>query len=171
MTKFLPLAAALLLLFFGITLYVFLCAEISRTVSVAAAARANASGAGQQELFQQSVQSFVNDTAVQRAELATFIAKDTDIVSLIDTIDNAAKREKVSVTIGAVNVVAGSWQHHEPLEVTLSAQGSFAQLAAFATDLESLPMASRLLSMNAEASENHLWFDTFVVQFVKEKAP
>ena len=46
-----------------------------------------------------------------------------------------------------------------------------AALAAFATDLESLPHVSRLSSAALEASGAGSWFATFTVDFVKEKTP
>ena len=171
MTRFIPLFGSVLLLLAGIGVYLFLCVNIAQSVSTAATAQASASGTGEQELFQQSIQTFMQDTVSQRTELSGFVTKDTDVVSLINAIDAAAKREKVSVTIGSVSVLGTEWKYHEPLEVALSAQGSFSALALFATDLESLPTASHLSAMTADASTNHTWFDTFTVDFVKEKAP
>ncbi len=169
MNRFMPLLVSVIVLVAAIAGYVFLSVQIRQAASAASAATENVSATGKQESFQRSIWAFMQDTERERAELATFVAKDNDIVTLIETIENAAKREKVSATIGSVSVSAVDWKYHEPLEVSLSAQGSFAALAAFATDLESLPQASRLSRMTVEASDKNLWFGTFTVEFVKEK--
>lgn len=171
MNRFAPLLIALLLLAAAVYGFAFLAAHTYAAAAAAAAAAESIATAGKQESFQQNVAAFMRGTESERAELGTFITKDRDVVSIIAAIEAAAKREKVSVEVSSIAVApAPYWKYHEPLDVTLSAQGSFPALAAFATNLESLPWVSHLLTMTAGASDMHTWTSTFTLEFAKEKA-
>ena len=118
----------------------------------------------------QSASAFLNDTASDRAELENFVVKNSNSVSFITAIEDAGLREKVIANIGSINLPSTEWKYHEPVQVVVTARGSFAALSQFATALESLPVGSRLLTMSIEASANHTWFGTFTLDFVKEKS-
>jgi Tfp pilus assembly protein PilO len=170
MNRFTLLLLSLFLLAAAMAIYGFLSFEISRAVSTASAARAQAQTSGAQALYRQSVSGFLNGTESDRAALTAFVPADQDVPAIIQEIEDAALREKVSTVIGSVSVASSSWAYHEPLEIQLSARGSFAGLATFATDLESLPHASHLSSFTAQSSGGHAWFAAYTVDFVKQKS-
>ncbi|HEY4473790.1 MAG TPA: hypothetical protein VI957_01340, partial [Candidatus Paceibacterota bacterium] len=93
---------------------------------------------------------------------------DDDIVAVIETIELAAKREKVELSIASVDVETGAWKRHEPVRAVMTAAGSFASLAAFATALETLPRIARVEKFGMETVGKEL-FGTFEISFVKEK--
>ncbi len=163
------LIAPVLLFVAVVSGYGFLFVNISRDVSAAFADRASAAALGQEESLQKTVQQFVTDTAAERTELASYVATDGDVVTLIQEIESVAGRDNVSLSVGAIAAVPSDWHYHEPLDVSLSASGSFSALAAFAADLESLPQASRLSSITFEASRGGGWTATCTVEFLKEK--
>ena len=167
MNRFFSFFSALALLIAAVAAFCFLTYEINRHIASTAQGKANLASLSGEQTYEQTVSSFLNDTAAPQAALASFVVSDSDVVSVIDTIEAAAKREKVAVTVDSVSVGQTTWKYHEPLDISLSAQGSFAALAAFATDLESLPQASRLVSVHAEASDGKVWFETFKMEFVK----
>lgn len=169
MKRFTPLLLSLALLAAALGVYGFLSFHIARAVAAASDARAAAASSGAQALFHQSVATFLGATGESRAALATFVPADEDVPALIQEIESAAKREKVSVTISQVSVGTADWKYLEPLEIKLSARGSFAAVAAFATDLESLPQPSRLSSFTAQAASGGSWFATYAVSFIKQK--
>ncbi|MBI3573565.1 hypothetical protein HY090_00760 [Candidatus Kaiserbacteria bacterium] len=171
MKRFIPLFIPTLFLAAAIGAYVFLSFRINEAAAHWAAARASAQALGQEGQFQKSVGALLKDTQFQRSELASFVATDSTLASLTQMIKEAAKREKISVAIGAISPAPSDWKYHEPLTVSLSARGSLAAIAAFATDLESLPVASHLSVMSLEVSDNRTWLASFTVDFVKEKPP
>jgi Tfp pilus assembly protein PilO len=171
MNRFTPLVFSLVFLVIAVAAYAFLSYETARALSSAASVHAQAASADAEGLYQQSISSFLSATASDRAALDAFVPADEDVPVVIQDVEDAAAREKVVATIGAVSVAPSDWQYHEPLEIKLSARGSFAALAAFATDLESLPQASHLSSFSAQSSGNGSWFASYTVDFVKEKTP
>ena len=169
MKRFTPLFLSLALLVAALGVYGFLSFGISRAVGAASEARAAAASSGARALFRQNIAGFLGMTEESRTALATFVPADKDVPALIQEIEDAAKREKVSVTISQVSVGTADWKYFEPLEIKLSARGSFTAVAAFATDLESLPHPSRLSSFAAQSASGGSWFATYAVDFVKQK--
>ncbi|MES2014655.1 MAG: hypothetical protein V4437_02465 [Patescibacteria group bacterium] len=170
MKKFTTLIVSLLLLGVAITLFVFLVTRITTFTTVIAKAKESSAAADMRDTALQNASALIADTAPARAELATFIVQNSDSIRIIDAVESAAKREKVTATIGSVTVLPTKWQYHEPVQVIVSARGSFATLARFAAALEALPEASRIENISLEASTNHSWFGRFTIDFVKEKS-
>ncbi|MBV9349528.1 MAG: hypothetical protein JO026_02145 [Patescibacteria group bacterium] len=170
MTRFLPLIAALCLFAASVALYAGLLFGIRQSISAATLAHASASTTGEQQLFKRRVASFMEQTASVRSSLEGFIATDESVISLINEIDNAGKREHLSITIGSVGTTPSVWKYHEPLEIVVTAQGSFSDIVNFATDLESLPEASRLATFRAESTDKKDWFATYTVYVAKERS-
>ena len=147
--------------------YWFMHRNISQGVDEIAAARAEADAAGGREQFARAAGAFLSDTAIEREELNTFVVQDEDFVAAIETIEASAKREKVTATVASVNVNSKTNQFHEVITMTVSARGSFAALTAFAASLESLPFASRVLTLSLEETAERVWFLNTSVEFIK----
>ncbi len=162
-------ALALAGLAIGILLYVVLLFEIAHAVEVITEAKADAELAGLREEAGRAAALFMTETAEARAEIAGFVVDDENPVALIEAIEDAARRSGISVTIGSVSVIPGSWEYHEAVSVGMSARGAFSDLGAFVTRLESLPLASRVEDVSLESLGGGAWFGTFTVRFVKEK--
>lgn len=150
--------------------YVFMLTSIQTAVDGIAVARAESQTAEDRERLAQTANVFIQDTAIARDELNTYVTTDADFVSAIETLENAGKREKVEVTIGSVSVKKITAKAHEVATVILSAKGSFSALTAFASALESLPLVSRVGTLSLESSADSGWFGTFSVDFVKRKS-
>jgi Tfp pilus assembly protein PilO len=88
--------------------------------------------------------------------------------SAIELVENAAKIANVRATVGAATLTPLKEKRHEELNITVSAEGTFAGVARFATVLESLPRASYLSNVDIEASSKG-WYATYVVSFIKLK--
>jgi len=171
MNRFLPLVGGFILFAGAVAALAFVLASVGGYIATASEAKAAVTSSSREESYNEAVASFLSDTADERSRLSSFIVNDAGVVAVIQEIDDAAKREKVSVTIDSVAVGASAWNYFDPLDVSVSATGSFAALSAFATDLESLPEASRLVSFHAEAAENKAWFGSYRVEFLKTKSP
>lgn len=171
MRKFTALILGLLFLAATIAGYAFVHARISGFVATIAKAKETAFSTDARDQALRRADALITETAAGRAELETFVVPDSDSVRLIDAVEAAAKREGVTVTIGSVAVLPASWTYHEPVRVTLSARGSLSALSRFASALETLPEASRLVTASFEASADRQWFATIVIDFIKEKSP
>jgi len=170
MSKFTSLISATLLLVGTATLYTLFFFYIQGQIAIAAQARLDASGIEQQDQFQSSVASLLRNTDADRTELSSYVSNDSNIVNVIQSIEDRATLDHVTTKIISVAVGAAKWKYHEPLTITFSAEGTFSALTAFATDMESFPQASHLAKINAQVSTNHLWTATVTLEFLKEKA-
>jgi hypothetical protein len=152
-------------------LFLYLNQSIMSSLSSLATAEEKAATMDKRDAIGRSQQIFLNETVESRTELATFVAHDSDIVHVIETIEAAGRREKVLVTIGSVVVdQKQAWNQHEVVRITMSGKGTFPALGAFATALETFPIASKLESFSVEPSGKNLWFGEYTLALVKEKA-
>ncbi len=171
MKKFTPLLIGLILLVGALGCYVYLSMRISGFVTTIGKAKESSFSSDARDQALRRADVLIAETASSNTELATFIVPDSDSVRLIDAIEATAKREGVQATIGSVSVLPASWTYHEPVRVIFSARGSLGALSHFASAIETLPEASRLVTASFEASDNKMWFATFAVDFIKEKTP
>jgi hypothetical protein len=169
MNRFAPLIVGVLIFAAALGAHFFILSAIDARVGEASKAKAGVISLSQGDTYAQNVESFLAANAAAEDGIAAFTTTDVGIVGLIQEIDDAAKESHVSVSIDSVNVGAAAWNYHEPLTVSLSAKGPFQALVAFTTKLESLPDASRLISVHAEASEGKSWFETVKLEFLKTK--
>ena len=171
MKYFLILGASVISALLATVTYVYLAGSIGGFLSEIATIQEKIATVDQRDVIAKSQSTFLEETAVDRVTVAGFISRDADIVHVIETIEAAGRREKVLVTIGSVVVEPEPLlKNLERVRVTLSARGTFASLGAFATALEMFPVASRLDDISIEASTNNLWFGTYTLVLVKEKA-
>lgn len=171
MKKFTTLIVAFIFLTVALACFVFMQVRISGFVATLAEARESSFSTEARDQALRRADALIAQTASSNAELAGFVVPDSNSVRIIEAIENTAKRERVTATIGSVSVMPASWTYHEPVRVTFSVRGSLAAITRFASLLETLPEASRLVSASFEVSDNNAWFATFVVDFIKEKNP
>lgn len=151
-------------------LFLFINAGISGFVKTIAKAKESSFSTDTRDQALKRADTLIAETALTRAELATFVVSDADSVRLIDTVEATAKRERVTLTVGSVSVVPTEWTYHELVRVVFSARGSLSSMTRFTSAIETLPEASRLRDVSFEISDNNLWFATFTVDFIKEKS-
>jgi hypothetical protein len=149
--------------------YWYLNTEIGKYAALIAASQTNNQSASAREAFNRSANEFLFETSSVRAEASAFVAQDADFVSVIETVEAAARREGVAVEVGSVNVSAGGLKSHELVALTLSAKGGFTDVVAFVSALEALPFASRVNAVSLELSEKG-WFARATLEFVKRKS-
>lgn len=170
MKKFTTLILGCFCLVVIASVFVFINAGISGFVTTIAKAKEGSFSTDARDQALKRADVLITETALNRAELATFVVSDSDSVRLIDTIETTAKREHVTLTIGSVSVVPTEWTYHELVRVVFSARGSLTPMTRFVSAIETLPEASRLVNVSFEVSDTNLWFATFTVDFIKEKS-
>lgn len=170
MNRLTPLILSLVFLIVAICAYTFLSFETAAAISLASLDRGEATVSSAQGLYAESVLGLLKETAEDRIALAAFVPTDQTAPGIIQELQDAATREKLSATVGSVAVLQSSWNAFEPLEVKLSSRGGLAALVSLATDLESLPQVSHLSSFSVQSTGNHTWFATYAVDFVKVKS-
>ncbi len=161
---------SILILAAAITLYTVLALRITGNDERITAAKDAAATLDVEEHALAAQSGFIAGTSGERAALASYVIAANDALRIIDILDATAASAGVHPTIGAINTEATDWKYHDDIEVTVSTKGSYAQVARFAAGLETLPVASALVSANLQASADNSWFGTFIVDFVKEKS-
>lgn len=116
-----------------------------------------------------ALEEFIERVRPLKTSLDAYVVGADDIVSAIELVEETARREGVNLSLSAVTIVSDDeWEYHEGIEVSLTAIGTFSNLAAFAAALESLPRAARIDEVHIEASVEESWFGRFTVVFIKE---
>ena len=164
-----PLIISILLLFAAIGGYWYMTFAISNAIGTIADAKGSIESTREREQMTRTASSFLAETAAERAELDTFIAQNADFVAVIESIEGAAAREKVSATVDSVNVSKTSQKYHEIVAVSVSARGSFGGVLSFASALETLPFASRVTSLSLDSTGGTGWYLQASMEFVKRK--
>ena len=119
------------------------------------------------DTFAKAAAQFLAETAAERSAVQFFIIPTDGTAQGLEIVENAAKLAGVKATVGDAKIAPlGSF--HERLDVKVSAEGTYAGQARFATVLESLPRGASLTSATLSATEKG-WFGTYVVSFVKQK--
>lgn len=170
MKKILPLIIAcltLILLAFG---YAFMYRQVADGVQRASVALGQVDTLSERDALVRSQEVFLEHAATELAAVNTYVADDADVVALIETIEDTARREGVSVTISSVDTTdEGGWGFHEGVIIRFSSAGTFGNMARFIAALEALPRASTLQNAALEVSSGGTWFASLSVMFVKVK--
>ncbi len=170
MKSYFSLGITLLLACVAVFGYGFLVFAINSSLQEISISKEDVASISARSVFAKNMEVFLQETTTTREELKSFIAKDNDVVSSIELLERAAKREAVEISIATVAVSSQDWKFHEVVNVTFSVEGSFAALTSFASALETLPQVSRITSTTLEApEEGKEWFGAFTVQFLKTK--
>lgn len=170
MKNFIPLIFAAFLCLVLIAGYGFVYTRVAAGILRTETALARSGTLTTRDALARSQQVFLENSTDERAKLGAFIARDADVVSVIELIEKTASEQGASVAISTINTTNGDgWVYHEGVEVNFSASGTFEELTRFMGALETLPIASTLKSASLEVSAKSEWFGTFSVLFVKEK--
>lgn len=164
-----PVLAALLFLSAAVGGYWYVHTMMRVSMDAEATARAEGAQAEEREKFARTARTFLDGIRAERTELSSYVATDADFVAIIETIEAAALRERVSVSVGSVSVQPESSKFHERVALELSATGSFANITMFASALETLPFASRVTSVALEQSLDRTWFSRITMDVLKRK--
>lgn len=165
-----PVIAALALSVIIVGGYVFLIFEVNTYVDRISVALQGSESLTQRDAQARSIEAFLNDTAELRASVDQFVVKNENVVSVIELLEDNARRENVSLSISSVSVsdVSG-WDHHQRIDVSFSIDGTFANTTDFIATLEALPFAVRVENGTLGVSGGSSWFGSFMATFVKEK--
>ena len=168
MTRYIPPVLATLFLLASIGACIFVYYDIQQSVTLIGSARDQISSIAARDTFAKTAAQFLAQTSAERAAIQLFETPPEGTASAIELVEEAAKIAKVTATVGSATLKPTTGAHHEQLDLTVSANGTFAGIARFATVLESLPRGSYVSSARAEATDKG-WFGTFVVSFIKIK--
>ena len=170
MKKILPLIFALVvfaLLSFG---YALMYSRVAGGAERAALALSQVDTLSARDALVRSQQIFLENAAAELATLNAYVADDTEVVALIETIEDTARAEGVSMSISSVNTTEESgWGFHEGITINFSSSGTFGDMVRFVAALEALHRASVLKGASLEVSSGGTWFGSFSFMFVKVK--
>lgn len=169
MRKFIAPFMAILLFLTLVASFVFVFVRIGYFVSVSSSAKEAVVSSTLRMQALQGSRVFLEQTESLRAELRNVLIQTDNSVRLIETVEDAALRARVKVSVGSVSELPTNWQYHESIRVTASGRGTLTALGRFSKELEALPEASRIHSVSLQISSDNTWFGTFVVDFVKEQ--
>lgn len=169
MKQYFPLVVSALLAFVLAGGYTFMLMQTDGAIGRIEEALVETDVLARQSASFQSAQAFLADTSDLRVVLDRAVVGRDEIVPVIELLENAARREGVSLSLSNVSVAGEAWQYHERLALSFSAQGTFHEITRFIGALEALPRVARLESGALESAGGREWFGTFIVSFVKEK--
>ena len=170
MKNYIPLIFSSIVLIALIGVYGFMYTSIAAGVERTEIALSQTDSLGARDALVRSQQIFLEDSLQERTQLEVFVANESQVIEIIEIVEDTADDERVDVAISTVNTVAqDGWQMHEGVVVNFSASGTFSRMMRFIAALESLPIGSRLESASLEVSSDGEWFGTFSVMFVKIK--
>ncbi len=170
MNRFVAPICALVFLTLAGGAFMYLYIDIQSSATVITVARDQIAAIAARDTFAKAAAKFVAETVPERAAVTSFETSVDGTASAIVLVEEAAKIAKVTATVGSATLTPLPEPHHERLDVTVSAEGTFAGAARFATVLESLPRGAYLKEADLEVTDKG-WFGTYVVSFVKIKSP
>lgn len=120
------------------------------------------------DTFAKTAAQFLAETSAERAAIQFFLTPKEGTANAIELVERAADIAKVKAVVGSAKFTALPEAYHERLDITVSAEGTFAGMARLATVLESLPIGSFMSEVRLEATDKG-WLGTFVISFIKLK--
>ena len=119
------------------------------------------------DAFAKTAAQFLAETTVERNAVQFFLIPQDGTAQAIELVEAAGKLAGVKATVGDVSL-APQGTYHERVLVSVSAEGTYAGLARFATVLESLPRGATLQEVAIHATERG-WYGTYTVGLIKQK--
>lgn len=161
-----PLIAVLFTLAtFAVSFYLY--DDIGKSAVTIKDSRDKIAAIAARDTFAKAAAQFLAETSAERSAVQFFIIPTDGTAQALELVENAATLAGVKASVGDAQIAPlGSF--HERLNVTVSAEGTYAGQARFATVLESLPRGAYLTSVSLSATEKG-WFGTYVVSFIKQK--
>lgn len=166
MRFFTPVAAFLLVVLTYGAAYV-LYSDIQKSALLIETSRDQVATITARDTFAKAAAQFLAETTAERNAIQFFLVPLDGTAQAIELVETAGKLAGVRATVGAASVEPLG-AHHERLDISVSAEGTFSGLARFATVLESLPRGSVLENISISETEKG-WFGTYAVTFIKQK--
>ena len=170
MMKFIAPILAVLFLIASIGGYWYVYTDIQASAELVSHSRDQIAEIAARDAFAKAAAKFITETAADRLAVESFEIQPADTAGAIELVEDAAKVAKVTATVASANILALPEDHHERLDIVVSADGSFVGQARFATVLESLPRGAVVRAAHLEATDKG-WYGTYTVSFIKIKAP
>ncbi len=150
----------------GAATYLYL--DIQSSAAHIGNARDQIAAIAARDTFAKTAAQFLAETSAERAAIQFFLTPEEGTASAIELVERAADIAKVKAVVGSAKLTALPEPHHEQLDITVSAEGTFAGMARFGTVLESLPTGASVSEVRLEATDKG-WLGTFVISFIKLK--
>jgi hypothetical protein len=161
-----PVIALLLaLVSFGGAYYLY--ADIEKSAVLIETSHDQVAAITARDTFAKSAAAFLAETTAERNAIQFFLIPSDGTALAIELVEAAGKLAGVKASVGSATIGSLGAQH-ERLDISVSAEGTYAGLARFATVLESLPRASTLKQVDISQTEKG-WYGTYAVTFVKLK--
>ncbi len=145
----------------------FLYVDIQENAALIETSRDQVATITVRDTFAKAAAQFLAETTAERNAIQFFLVPADGTAQAIELVETAGKLAGVRATVGAASV-GPLGVHHEQLDISVSAEGTFAGLARFATVLESLPRGSVLHRVSVSETEKG-WFGTYALTFIKQK--
>lgn len=168
MKKLVSPVLALVVMFAAFGACGFLYFDIHSSAALISDAREEISAIAARDTFAKTAAQFLAQTSAERSAVQLFVTPAEGTAGAIELVEDAAAIAKVSATVGSAVLTPLPEPHYERLDVVVSAEGTFAGVARFATVLESLPRGAYVSSTKLEATDKG-WYGTYVVSFIKLK--
>lgn len=165
--KYLAPLSALIILAAGLFGTWFLYAEILRSAALIKDSRDQLAAIAARDAFQRTAAQFLADTTAERNAIQFFVTPADGTAQAIELVEAAAKLAGVKANVGSADLSSLN-SHYERLTISVSAEGTYAGHARFATVLESLPRGATLESGTLGATERG-WYGTYLISFIKLK--
>jgi len=150
---------------FGGAYYIY--TDIVTSAALIKESRDQVAAISARDTFVRTAAQFLAETAAERSAVHFFVIPQDGTAQAIELVEAAAKLAGVKASVGSASL-ASQGAHHERIDMSVTAEGTFAGLARFGTVLESLPRASSLKAVTLDATDKG-WYGLYTVTFVKQK--
>jgi hypothetical protein len=167
MTRFIaPVVTILIALFmFGGGYYLY--TDIEKSALIIKEARDQIAAISARDTFARNAAQFLAETSAERSAVQFFVIPQDGTAQAIELVEASAKLAGVKAIVGSATI-SPQGAHHERLDISVSAEGTFAGQARFGTVLESLPRGASVKTVTLHATEKG-WYGTYTLSFVKQK--
>lgn len=153
------------LLLFGGAYYLY--TDIEKSAAVIKTGRDQIAVISARDTFARAAAQFLAETSAERAAVQFFVIPQDGTAQAIELVEASAKLAGVKAVVGSATL-SPQGAHHERLDISVSAEGTFSGQARFGTVLESLPRGASLKTATLRATEKG-WYGTYLISFVKLK--
>ncbi len=170
MKQFTALIISIVVATFFVGVYVFVFFQVSGFVTRIGSATADARILSGRDSALQTTEVFLSEVREFQEILERSIVLSEDVVRAIELLESTAREEDVDLLLGGVGLAdVKTWNYHERVDITFSAEGSFSDLATFLSIVEGFPIMTQLGGGSMEKSAKNNWSGTFTVSFIKAK--
>ncbi len=171
MKQYLLPTIALVFFLTAASAYTFFLNAINQNVAKAERAAIEAATLTKKNSALQAGDALLDETQGLRAALDTFVSTDLEVVKGITLLEEAGRKSRVELQLGAVGVSKPeALKYHELVTIAFAASGSFSEVVGFITMVESLPQISRLDTTVVESIGDGQWSVNAHIMYVKQKS-